>query len=99
MARDQTIFSEICVALSIVDSEDDFSLIKNLTPKDEDIYIKELKKRTQSKKSTLSIKSLQQSGKLIRNFLLKNGVHQEILLGRVRIILQALFLLQKILKY
>ena len=37
MARDQTIFSEICVALSIVDSEDDFSLIKNLTPKDEDI--------------------------------------------------------------
>ncbi len=74
MARDQTIFSEICVALAIVDSEDDFSLIKNITQKDEEIYIKELKKRTQSKKSALSIKSLQQSGILIRNYLLKNGI-------------------------
>ena len=49
-------------------------MIKNITQKDQEIYIKELKKRTQSKKSALSIKSLQQSGILIRNYLLKNGI-------------------------
>mgnify|MGYP000293222183 CR=1 FL=1 len=74
MARDQTVFSEICVALAIVDSEDGFSLIKNITQKDKEIYIKELTKRTQTKNGTLSVKSLKQSGSLIRNYLIKNGI-------------------------
>lgn len=74
MARQQTIFSEICVALAIVNSDRDFSLIQNVTEKDKDIFLKELAKRIQTKSGVLSVESLKQSGNLIRHYLIKNGV-------------------------
>ncbi len=74
MAREQTIFSEICVALSIVDSEMDFSLIENITKEDENIYLKELEKRGKTKKGALSIKALNLSGAKIREYLINKGV-------------------------
>lgn len=75
MARDQTIFSEICIALSIIDEKDvDLSLIENMTKKDEGIYLKELEKRSLTKNGTLSIEALRQSGLIIRNYLLGCGI-------------------------
>ncbi|ABB43403.1 hypothetical protein Suden_0122 [Sulfurimonas denitrificans DSM 1251] len=74
MARDQTIFSEICIALSIIDARDtDFSFIENVTKKDEEIYLKELEKRSLLKNGALSIEALKQSGLIIRNYLVGCG--------------------------
>lgn len=74
MARIQTIFSEICVASSIIDETANLSLIENVNETDKEIYFQELKKRELTKSGIFSIVALKDSGKMIRNYLIDCGI-------------------------
>lgn len=74
MARDQTIFSEIYCALAINNS-DDLLKIEGIKDKQKDSYKRELEKRIKTKSGILKNKALFESGKAIREEILKNGIN------------------------
>ncbi len=73
MARDQTIFSELAVALAL--SEGSLEDIINVTPSAKEQYLKEYEKRSLTKAGQTQIANLEYVGKSIRKHLLCDGVH------------------------
>ena len=73
MGKAQTIFSELCVAVAIADTEEVLN-IKNVNSASMLIYKNELFARKNNKKKISSIYSLTKSGQAIRKYLLENGV-------------------------
>lgn len=73
MARDQTIFSELAVALAL--GEGSLEDIINVTPSAKEQYRKEYAKRSLTKAGQTQIANLECVGKSIRKHLLSDGIH------------------------
>jgi hypothetical protein len=73
VARAQTIFSELCVAVAIADTVE-VRDIENVDTNSASIYENELIARKDSKQKAASINALSLSGKAVRKYLLDNGI-------------------------
>ena len=73
MARSQTVFSEIYVAMAIANTRLPQDII-SVNEGDIDVYQKELTKRMDSKSSLIKNKALFEAGKILRKHILESGI-------------------------